>query len=63
VSGKTLEELVDSLYLAYDSFKVKDVEVLAIANKVQLENIKLVTDGLRSTTPTETLVNAIPLVS
>jgi phosphate acetyltransferase len=33
---KTLEELVDSLYLAYDSFKVKDVEVLAIiANKVQ----------------------------
>jgi phosphate acetyltransferase len=28
--GKTLEELVDSLYLAYDSFKVKDVEVLAI---------------------------------
>jgi phosphate acetyltransferase len=26
---KTLEELVDSLYLAYDSF-VKDVEVLAI---------------------------------
>jgi phosphate acetyltransferase len=24
--GKTLEELVDSLYLAYDSFKVKDVE-------------------------------------
>jgi phosphate acetyltransferase len=32
-----------------DSFKVKDVEVLAIiANKVQLENIKLVTEGLRS---------------
>jgi phosphate acetyltransferase len=61
---KTLEELVDSLYLAYDSFKVKDVEVLAIiANKVQLENIKLVTDGLRSSLPTETLVNAIPLVS
>jgi phosphate acetyltransferase len=38
--------------LAYDSFKVKDVEVLAIiANKVQLENIKLVTDGLRSSLP------------
>lgn len=62
--GKTLEELVDSLYLAYDSFKVKDVEVLAIiANKMQHENIKLVTDGLRSSLPTETLVNAIPLVS
>jgi phosphate acetyltransferase len=37
--------------------------VLAIANKVQLENIKLVTEGLRSSLPTETLVNAIPLVS
>jgi phosphate acetyltransferase len=35
--GKTLEELVDSLYFTYD-FKVKDVEVLAIiANKVQPE--------------------------
>jgi phosphate acetyltransferase len=40
---KTLEELIDSLYLAYDSFKVRDVEVLSvIANKVQLENVKLV---------------------
>jgi phosphate acetyltransferase len=37
--------------------------VLAIANKVQLENIKLVTEGLRSSLPNETLVNAIPLVS
>ena len=46
--GKTLEELIDSLYLAYDSFKVKDVEVLAvIANKVQPENIELVTNGLK----------------
>jgi phosphate acetyltransferase len=59
--SETLEELVDT-YLRF--FKVKDVEVLAIiANKVQLENIKLVTDGLRSSLPTETLVNAIPLVS
>jgi phosphate acetyltransferase len=62
--GKTLEELVDSLYLAYDSFKVKDVEVLAIiANKVQPENIKLVTDGLRASLPKEILVNAIPIIS
>jgi phosphate acetyltransferase len=61
--GKTLEEF-DSLYSGLRFFKVKDVEVLAIiANKVQLENIKLVTDGLRSSLPTETLVNAIPLVS
>jgi phosphate acetyltransferase len=37
--------------------------VLAIiANKVQLENIKLVTEWITSL-PNETLVNAIPLVS
>ncbi|WP_395050459.1 phosphate acetyltransferase [Flavobacterium sp.] len=62
--GKTLEELVDSLYLAYDSFKVKDVEVLAvIANKVQPENIKLVTSGLKKSLPDEVLVNTIPIIS
>jgi hypothetical protein len=44
---KNIGGLIDSLYLAYDSFKVKDVEVLAvIANKVQIENIK-VTDGFK----------------
>jgi phosphate acetyltransferase len=62
--GKTLEELIDSLYLAYDSFKVKDVEVLAvIANKVQLENVKLVTDSLKANLPKEVLINAIPIIS
>ena len=62
--GKTMEELTDSLYLAYDSFKVKEVEVLAvIANKVQPENVKLVTDGLKSSLPKEILVNAIPIIS
>ncbi|MBC7746988.1 MAG: phosphate acetyltransferase [Methylotenera sp.] len=61
--GKTLEELLDSLYLAYDSFKVKDVEVLAvIANKVQHENIDIVTTGLRKSLPDSVLVNAIPLI-
>lgn len=61
--GKTLEELIDSLYLAYDSFKVKEVEVLAVlANKVQLENIALVTAGLRKSLPETVLVNAIPII-
>jgi phosphate acetyltransferase len=62
--GKTLEELVDGLHLAYDSFKVKDVEVLAvIANKVQPENIELVTAGLKKSLPEEVLVNSIPIIS
>jgi phosphate acetyltransferase len=60
---ENIEELLDSLYLAYDSFKVKDVEVLAvIANKVQPENIELVTNGLKKSLPKSILVNSIPLI-
>ncbi|MCI9846587.1 phosphate acetyltransferase [Flavobacterium pectinovorum] len=62
--GKTLEELVDSLYLVYDSFKVKEVEVLSVfANKVQPENIELVTKGLQKSLPENVLINTIPIIS
>ncbi|CAM3513625.1 phosphate acetyltransferase [Flavobacterium chungbukense] len=62
--GKTLEELLDSLYLVYDSFKVKEVEVLSIfANKVQPENIELVTKSLQKSLPSNVLINTIPLIS
>lgn len=61
--GKTLEELIDNLNLAYDSFKLKEVEVLAvIANKVQLENLDLVTTALQNL-PKSILINSIPLIS
>ena len=61
--GKTLDEFVDSLYLAYDSFKMKEVEVLAvIANKVQPENLGLVTERLKSSLPKGVMVNAIPVI-
>lgn len=62
--GKSLDEFVDSLCLAYHSFKVKDVEVLAvIANKVQLENLELIKLGLKKNLPEGVLVDAIPLIS
>ena len=62
--GKTLEELVDSLYLVYDSFKIKEVEVLSVfANKVQPENIELVTKSLQKSLPANVLINTIPLIS
>jgi phosphate acetyltransferase len=62
--GKTLEELIDNLNLAYNSFKVKEVEVLAvIANKVQPENLELVTAGLQKSLPESILVNSIPLIT
>ena len=61
---KTLEELTDSLYLAYDSFKVREVEVLAVvANKVLEENIVLVSETLAASLPATVLVNAIPIIS
>jgi phosphate acetyltransferase len=61
--GKTLEELIDSLNLAYNSFKLKEVEVLAvIANKVQPENLELVTAGLQKNLPKSILINSIPLI-
>ncbi len=60
--GKTLEELVSNLHIAYDSFKDKGVEVLSvIANKVQPENVSLVVSGLQKNLPANVLVNAIPL--
>jgi len=60
--GKTLKELVGNLYMAYDSVKEKGVEVLlAIANKVQKENMDLVVAGLQQKLPKKVLVGAIPL--
>jgi phosphate acetyltransferase len=61
--GKTLDELIDNLNLAYSSFKIKEVEVLAvIANKVQPENLELVTTSLQKSLPSSVLINSIPLI-
>ncbi|RTE52386.1 phosphate acetyltransferase [Arenibacter aquaticus] len=60
--AKPLQELVGNLYLAYDSFTEKGVEVLlAVANKVQPENLKQVVTGLKKKLPEKVLVGAIPL--
>ncbi|MEP0132525.1 MAG: phosphate acetyltransferase [Eudoraea sp.] len=60
--GKTLEELVDNLYLAYDSFTNKGVEVLmVVANKVEPQNVTLVTNGLLKALPGEVLLGTIPI--
>ncbi|MGZ0017411.1 phosphate acetyltransferase [Yeosuana sp. AK3] len=61
--GKSLDEFVGGLHLAYDSFTDKEVKVLAvIANKVQEENIKIVIDGVEKNLPKDVIVNAIPLI-
>ncbi|WP_196892429.1 phosphate acetyltransferase [Aureivirga marina] len=62
--GKTLEELVGSIHIAYDSFKEKEVEVLAvIANKVEIQNIELVKNGIENNLPKSIIVEAIPKIS
>jgi phosphate acetyltransferase len=62
--GKTLEEFIEGLHLAYDSFKEKEVEVLAvIANKVQEKNIEIVKNGVEKNLPKDVFVNVIPLIA
>ncbi len=59
---KTTDDLVSNLYMAYDSFKEKGVEVLlAIANKVQEENIEATLASLKEKFPKEMLLGAIPI--
>lgn len=60
--NKTLDELVGNLYMAYDSFKEKGVDVLLIvANKVQPENVSIVSEGLKEKLPNDVLVGTIPV--
>ena len=48
--------------MAYDSFIEKGVEVLLIiANKVQPENLDIVTNGLKEKLPNNILVGTIPI--
>lgn len=60
--GKTLDEFVGNLQMAFDTFKEKGVEVLAvIANKVEPQNQSLVVSELEKYLPSEVIVSAIPL--
>ncbi|MBF8150641.1 phosphate acetyltransferase [Winogradskyella sp. F6397] len=60
--GKTMDDFVGSLHMAYDSFRDKGVEVLAvIANKVEPQNQALVIAELEKDLPAGVIVNAIPL--
>lgn len=62
--GKTLDEFIRGLHLAYDSFKEKEVEVLAvIANKVQEKNIEIVKKGVEKNLEEGVFVSVIPLIS
>ncbi|GBF20250.1 MULTISPECIES: phosphate acetyltransferase [Arenibacter] len=60
--GKSLQELVGNIYMAYDSFREKGVEVLlTVANKVQPGNMEQAVLGLKTKLPKKVLIAAIPL--
>ncbi|RAJ26600.1 phosphate acetyltransferase [Gelidibacter algens] len=60
--GKTLDELVGNLQMAFDSFRDKGVEILSvIANKIEPQNLTLVVSELEKYLPSDVIVNAIPL--
>lgn len=62
--GKNLENFIEGLYLTYDSFKKREVEVLAVvANKVQEKNIEIVKKEVSQNLPKDVSVNVIPLIT
>ncbi|WP_031425780.1 phosphate acetyltransferase [Flavimarina sp. Hel_I_48] len=59
--GKSEEELLGSMQIAYTSFRDRDVTVVGmVANKVQEENLKIASKGLRDFLPKEVSVFSIP---
>lgn len=61
--GKSMTDFANNLLSAVDLFKQKDVEVLAvIANKLQPQNLKWVTEELQSRLPKKVQVFAIPVI-
>ncbi|MGB3775483.1 MAG: phosphate acetyltransferase, partial [Leeuwenhoekiella sp.] len=59
--GKTKEELLGSMQIAYTSFRDRDVSIVAmVANKVQKENLKIAEKGLRGFLPKDVDVFSIP---
>lgn len=62
--GKNLDEFIDALHLAYDSFDEKGVKVSAvIANKVEKQNTHKIIEEVKNNLPADIIVNAIPLIS
>ena len=62
--GKTDEELVSNLHLAYDSFVEKEVQVLGvIANKVESEDLVKMEEEISKKLSDEIFVAAIPLIN
>jgi phosphate acetyltransferase len=63
-ASKSQEEFVEGLHLAYDSYKEKEVEVLAvIANKILKENVATTEASLKANFSSDVYVGVIPMIN
>lgn len=61
--GKSMEEFIGSLQMAYKTFKQDDVDVIAMAaNKIQPENIEAVEREMNKFLPDDVEIFTIPLI-
>ncbi|MDO5656669.1 MAG: phosphate acetyltransferase [Flavobacteriaceae bacterium] len=61
--GKTMEEFISSLQLAFNTFEQNDVEVIAVAaNKIQPENVEAVRKEMNDFLPDDVSIFTIPMV-
>lgn len=61
--GKSKEEMMGSMQMAYNAFSQKDVNVLAlIANKIQPQNLQIALDGMLEFLPDSVAAFAIPMI-
>ena len=61
--GKTMDEFISSLQLAYNTFEQNDVEVIALAaNKIQPENVDAIQAEMHNFLPENVSVFTIPMV-
>jgi len=62
--GKSVEEVIGSLHMAYDSFKDKEIEVLGlVANKVDKNKIEVLKNGLKKNLHRDVLIDVIPNIA
>ncbi len=62
--GKSVEEIIGSLHMAYDSFKDKEIEVLGlVANKVDKNKIDILKNGLKKNLHRDVLIDVIPSIA
>ena len=61
--GKTMQEFIRSLQMAYETFKRDDVDVIALAaNKIQPKNLKSVQKEMKKFLPEKVEIFTIPLI-